>query len=141
MAPLSLHYVKDYRRVVSDVYTGLRLHGTFFFSVEHPICTALCHGWHRGQGDNEDFWPVDNYWSEGLRKHHWFVDGVIKYHHTVETYLDTLLKAGFTIRRVLEPQVDKAFAEKRTDLRSLLRRPPLLVVRADKTHNGRNEKV
>ena len=42
---LTLHYIKDYRGVVLAAFRGLREGGSFVFSVEHPICTALLKGW------------------------------------------------------------------------------------------------
>jgi 2-polyprenyl-3-methyl-5-hydroxy-6-metoxy-1,4-benzoquinol methylase len=125
---LTMHYVSDYRGVVGSVYRGLRAGGRFILSVEHPLCTALGQGWHEDADGNPLFWPVDDYQKEGERRQHWFVDGVIKYHRTVETYINTLLDAGFCLTRLLEPQAAKAALKRRPDLRSATRRPPLLVI-------------
>lgn len=129
---LTLHYVSDYRSVVGSVYRGLRAGGRFVLSVEHPICTARCQGWHEDADGNQLFWPVDDYQKEGERRQHWLVDGVIKYHRTAETYVNTLLDAGFCLMRLLEPQAAKAALERRPDLKSANRRPPLLVIAARK---------
>lgn len=129
---MALHYVQDYGRVAGRVAKGLGPGGSFVFSVEHPICTSLCAGWHRNESGEEDFWPVDDYGKEGSRRQHWFVDGVVKYHRTVASYVNALLDAGLTIVRLLEPRVDEAFRERRPDLVSSLRRPPILVMRADR---------
>lgn len=129
---LTLHYVGDYRGVVGLVFRGLRAGGRFVLSVEHPICTARCQGWHEDAGGNQLFWPVDDYQKEGERRQHWLVDGVIKYHRTVATYINALLDAGFQLTRLLEPQAALAALEHRPDLRSASRRPPLLVIAARK---------
>ncbi len=74
------------------------------FSVEHPILTSRPEQeWARGPDGNALYWPVDNYRLEGPRRTTWFVDGVVKYHRTVETYVNGLIAAGFTLRRLLEP--------------------------------------
>jgi SAM-dependent methyltransferase len=129
---LALHYVKDYRGVVRAVHRGLREGGSFVFSVEHPICTALCRGWHEDETGNKLFWPVDDYQKEGERRHHWFVDGVVKYHRTVETYVNTLLQTGFCLTGLLEPRARENIPEDRPDLKAATRRPPLLVIAARK---------
>jgi ubiquinone/menaquinone biosynthesis C-methylase UbiE len=136
---MALHYVQDYGQIANRAAWGLRPGGSFVFSVEHPICTALCIGWHKNERGEEDFWPVDGYGKEGLRKQHWFVDGVIKYHRTVATYVNTLVDAGLTIMRLLEPQVQQEFRDQCPDLVSSLRRPPIMVVRADRPPNNSPE--
>ena len=135
---LALHYVKDYRRVVRSVFRGLRPAGRFVLSVEHPLCTALCRGWHTDAEGKHLFWPVDRYAREGKRRQHWFVEGVIKYHRTVETYVNTLLEEGFRLKRLLEPQAAPAPRRNRPDLREAARRPPLLVIAADRPAGARD---
>ncbi len=129
---MALHYVQSYRAVVDSIYRGLRPGGTFICSVEHPICTALGKGWHENERGERIHWPVDNYSFEGERKHHWFVDGVIKHHRTVETYANTVLDAGFTLTRLLEPHVAPECEKSRPDLGITFRRPPILILRASK---------
>lgn len=129
---LALHYVRDYALVISSIAAGLKPGGSLVFSVEHPVCTALCRGWHVNERGEEDFWPVDDYGTEGARQQRWFVDGVIKYHRTIQTYVDGVLDSGLVLERLLEPQVHSNFMERRPDLRSSMRRPPLLVVKAMK---------
>ena len=133
---LTLHYIKDYRGVVLAAFHGLREGGAFVFSVEHPICTALLHGWQEDKNGNQLFWPVDDYQMEGERTQHWFVDGVVKYHRTVETYVNTLLEAGFHLTRLLEPHAGTAIPADRPDLAGAARRPPLLVIAARKPANA-----
>ncbi len=132
VSQLTLHYVSNYRGVVRSVYRGLRAGGRFVLSVEHPICTARCQGWHEDADGHQLFWPVDDYQKEGERRQHWFVDGVIKYHRTVETYINTLLDADFCLMRLLEPCAVEAALTRQPDLRSAARRPPLLVIAVEK---------
>ena len=49
-------------------------------------------------------WAIDNYKLEGIRHTQWITDDVIKYHRSVETYVNTLLDKGFTLVRMLEPE-------------------------------------
>lgn len=129
---MALHYVHDYAAVVRAVSAGLRPGGRFVFSVEHPICTALCRSWHKDAQGDALFWPVDDYGREGERRQRWFVDGVVKYHRTVQTYVNALLDAGLPLKRLLEPQAGPEWIERRPDLQTTVRRPPILVIAADK---------
>jgi SAM-dependent methyltransferase len=129
---LVLHYIRDYKSVVRSVHAGLRDRGVFIISVEHPICTALCDGWYEDELGEKTLWPVDNYSSEGERKCRWFIDGVIKYHRTVETYVNTLLDSGFAITRLSEPHAGPEYVKSRPELRNTSRRPPFLVIAAIK---------
>ncbi|WP_217351224.1 class I SAM-dependent methyltransferase [Thalassospira marina] len=131
ISSLALHYVADYPAALTEISKRLKPEGRLVFSVEHPICTALAaQKWHQDESGNDQFWPVDNYRDEGPRHTHWFVDDVIKYHRTVETYVNGLLDAGLQIARLLEPEpVKEATAEKWQMHR---RRPPFLILAADK---------
>ena len=77
-------------------------------------------------------WPVDDYDREGPRGTRWFKEGVIKHHRRIDTILNSVLDAGLVLRRVLEPAADDASVAERPDLLATRRRPPILVVRADK---------
>lgn len=43
ISSLALHYVRDYRPLVENVFRWLRPGGDFVFSVEHPVFTAYGH--------------------------------------------------------------------------------------------------
>lgn len=132
VSSLCLHYVEDIRPVFQRIHRGLKDNGRFVFSVEHPICTSLLQGWELAPDGRRRHWPVDHYREEGLRVSRWFVDGVIKYHRTVETYVNTLIDAGFSIRRLLEPEAQSEFLSRRPELVDDARRPPFLLLAADK---------
>ncbi len=132
-ASLCLHYVRDLSPVVSSVVRALRPGGTFVFSVEHPVCTCNARqDWIRDDEGSPLHWPVDFYRMESLRATSWFVDGVLKYHRTVETYVNTVLDAGLCLRRLLEPEPAAELIAARPDLATQRRRPPFLVIAADK---------
>ena len=75
-------------------------------------------------------WPVDSYSIEGRRTTDWLADGVIKYHRTIATTLNTLVGAGFAIRHVQEfaPTADQIADA--PDLAEELERPMMLIVSA-----------
>jgi hypothetical protein len=107
--------------------------GRFVFSVEHPIFTA--HGssdWYRDADGAALHWPVDRYRDEGERRTRWFVDGVVKYHRTIESYVNGLLDAGLTLVRLEEPEADAAVLAEKPEWQQERRRPPFLLLAADR---------
>lgn len=129
---LALHYVKDYAAAVRQVAHCLRPGGSFVFSVEHPLVTANPAGWVRDDRGGKLHWALDHYATEGERRTSWFVDGVTKYHRTVSTYVNELLDAGFAVRRLAEPLPLKEALKERPGLLSEFRRPPFLLIRAER---------
>lgn len=99
---LALHYLADLEPLLAEVQRALIPGGRFVFSVEHPIYTAPAHpGW-QVEVDGRKTWPVDGYLSEGPRTTDWLAPGVIKQHRTLGTYLNLLIRLGFTLLHVEE---------------------------------------
>ena len=80
-----------------------------------------------GAKTKQQHWQIDNYKLEGIRHTQWFTDDVIKYHRSVETYVNTLIDKGFTIVRLLEPEATADEIRKRPDLREESRRPTFML--------------
>jgi SAM-dependent methyltransferase len=133
VSSLALHYIAGYPRLVRRVAACLVPGGRFAFSVEHPIFTA--HGsadWHAGPDGSRVHWPVDRYRDEGERRTRWFVDGVVKYHRTVETYVNGLLDAGLVLVRIEEPEAEPTALTDHPEWHDERRRPPFLLLAADR---------
>jgi hypothetical protein len=64
------------------------------FTIEHPIFMAAAHPRWIGDEEGRRTWPVNSYSVEGERRTDWFVKGVLKYHRTLGTTLNTLIGAG-----------------------------------------------
>lgn len=129
VSSLMLHYVKDYDAAIRKIAGYLRPGGRFVFSVEHPIFTARAEqDWIRAEDGTPLYWPVDNYRDEGDRRIRWFVDGVVKYHRTIETYVNGLIASGLSLQRLLEPEPVPTAPPERAELER--RRPPFLVIAA-----------
>ncbi|ADU31097.1 class I SAM-dependent methyltransferase [Evansella cellulosilytica] len=134
VSSLALHYVEDYQQIVSKVYDSLKPNGFFIYSIEHPICTAAnpMNGWIKDENGAKKYWPVDHYQEEGYRQAHWFVDDVTKYHRTLSTLINTLIKVGFHIEEIDEPEVVPEALSERQELKDEARRPPFLIVKVRK---------
>jgi SAM-dependent methyltransferase len=133
VSTLALHYVADYPALVRRIAGWLVPGGRFAFSVEHPIFTA--HGssdWYKDASGKVLHWPVDRYRDEGERRTRWFVDGVVKYHRTTETYVNALLDAGLRLVRLEEPEAEPALLAQKPEWRDERRRPPFLLLAADR---------
>jgi hypothetical protein len=84
----------------------------------------------KGRGRNPLYWPVDDYHLKGKRETKWFINGVVKYHRTVETYVTTRISAGFSLHSLKEPvPIHGPSAVPDQDLHR--RRPPFLLLAAD----------
>jgi ubiquinone/menaquinone biosynthesis C-methylase UbiE len=135
VSSLAFHYVKDLSDLFQKIYLWLKPGGILLFSIEHPIATSsqgIHHGWIKDSADKKLYWPLDCYHKEGKRESHWFVEGVIKYHRTISTIMNSLLNSSFTIRAVEEPVASEADEKIWTQLKDAKRRPPFLLVKASK---------
>ncbi|WP_066453701.1 class I SAM-dependent methyltransferase [Anaerotruncus rubiinfantis] len=133
LSSLAFHYTPDFDLICGKVYAFLGAGGAFVFSVEHPVFTAYgSQDWiYDGQG-KPAYWPVDRYFSEGGRKAVFLGEEVPKYHKTLSTYLNTLLRRGFSIREIVEPKPDERLLDAVPGMRDELRRPMMLLVSAKK---------
>ena len=132
---LSLHYIKDFDVVIAKIARMLRPDGVFIFSMEHPIITArktVEDNWIYDSNGNRSHYAIDHYQEEGLREQTWFVDGVVFYHRSFSTIINTLIAHGFTIEKMLEPLPDLEAIQKLPALEKELRRPSFLLIRAKK---------
>ena len=129
---LALHYVENLGGLISAVYRSLVPGGSFVFSVEHPIFTAPAEpGWTLNPAGRKT-WPVDSYLDEGPRSTDWLAKGVRKQHRTLGAALNSLIDAGFAIRRVVEwsPTLEQLVAQ--PSLADELDRPMMVLVAARK---------
>lgn len=99
---LALHYLPDLDPLLATVHRALVPGGRFVFSMEHPIYTASRHPEWIADAKGRRTWPVDDYQIEGERRTTWFTEGVVKYHRTIGTTLNSLIANGFVIRHFEE---------------------------------------
>jgi hypothetical protein len=77
-------------------------------------------------------WPVDNYQMEGARQTNWFAEGVVKYHRTIGTTLNLLIRNGFTIRHVEDFGPDENQVAAQPTLAEERERPMFLLVAGER---------
>lgn len=132
ISSLVMHYIEDYKTVIENVYSWLKPGGTLTFSCEHPVFTST---------ENQDFeydehgqikhFAVDNYSYERQLTTNFLGAEVIKYHRTLETYLNTLLAAGFKLNKIVEPTPPKSMLDI-PGMKDEYRRPMMLIISVTK---------
>jgi len=133
LSSLAIHYIPDFDRLCRNVYQILSPQGTFVFSVEHPIFTAYGNqDWIYDREGNILYWPVDRYFMEGERKAIFLEQEVIKVHRTLDTYLNALLRSGFSITGFAEPVPEEKMLVEHPDWKDELRRPMMLIISSTK---------
>ena len=112
ISSLTFHYLESFDTVCTEVYKCLTQEGVFVFSVEHPVFTAYGNqDWIYDSEGKPAHWPVDHYFQEGVRHARFLGEDVTKYHKTLTTYVNGLIKAGFCITHLVEPQPDESMLD------------------------------
>ncbi len=125
---LVMHYVEDFRKLITTIHRALSPGAMFVFSIEHPIYMASADpGWMMGRNGHR-IWPVDSYSIEGKRTTDWLAKGVVKWHRTIGTTLTTLVETGFSIRHVQEWCPTHEQIEAQPELAEEVERPMLLLI-------------
>lgn len=132
LSSLAFHYVQSFDAVCQKVHSCLKQGGTFVFSVEHPIFTSRPEQeWILDDQGSPLYWPVDHYQDEGVRNTAFLTDHVIKYHRTLSTYINDIIRTGFAITAVREPLPDPKLMH-HPGMKDETRRPMFLILSAEK---------
>jgi len=129
---LAFHYVEDFGRLVRQVYRALAPGSGFVFTIEHPIYMAAARPRWFASKEGRKTWPVNRYALEGERRTDWLAKDVLKYHRRIDTTLNTLIEAGFGLRRVEEFAPTPNQIKRNPELAEELERPMLLLISAQR---------
>ena len=134
ISSLAIHYVEDFEGVVRKIYDLLNPGGLFIFSQENPLNTCHSGGdrWTRDENGNKLYLNLKDYGLEGERESVWFVDNVKKYHRMFSTIVNTLVDAGFSIEKMIEPEPTEELLKEYPEQRDLFHKPDFLLIRACK---------
>lgn len=91
---LAFHYIEDFDKLMKDISNHLNKGGILLFSQEHPIATSsnIADGTKKKfDADGKRYFLLCDYNNEGKRGVNWNVDGVIKYHRTFKTTINTII--------------------------------------------------
>lgn len=132
VSSLAIHYVENFDRLISSIHNLLTKGGSFIFSQEHPLTTALLKEdyWSRDDEGNILHYNLTGYSPLGERKIKWFIDDVKVYHRTFSSIINSMIAAGFIIEKVLEPLPDEKNMEKYPKYRKYYHKPDFLLIKA-----------
>jgi SAM-dependent methyltransferase len=133
ISSLAIHYVKDYNKLIKDVYNLLNDGGTFIFSQEHPITLAPKNGksWNYDENRNPISFNLANYQEPGERNIFWLTNDVIKYHRTISEIMNGIIDSGFIIKKVLEPSPVNPYIDNKRNI-ECNHKPYFLIIKSQK---------
>ncbi len=129
---LAFHYVEDFDRLAATVHAALVPRGDFVFTIEHPIYMAPRDPAWTTDVEGRRIWPLDSYLREGKRTTDWLAKGVVKYHRTLGTTLNTLIAKGFSIRHVEEWRPSDEQLNRHPEWAEEMDRPMFLLISAQR---------
>lgn len=130
---LAFHYVEDFDKLIKDIAGHMNKGGILLFSQEHPIvtsCTIADKNKTKLEMDGKLYYLFSDYNNEGERSKDWNVSGVIKYHRTFKTTINTLVKNNFEIVCIDESSPRPEAVEKVEKYKYQKDRPFFLFVKA-----------
>lgn len=125
---LTFHYIQDFGRLTGMIHRALAPGGDLVFCIEHPVFMAAAHPHWTLDENGRKTWPVNGYSIEGERRTDWFAPGMLKHHRTLATTINTLIGAGFTLRRIEEFAPTAGQIEAMPALAEEVERPMMLLV-------------
>lgn len=127
---LAVHYLADFDALCAKVRRFLPAGGKFVFSMEHPLYAARANPEWIPDADGNNAFLVKEYLREGKRLTDWIAPGIVKYHRTIATTINTLQAHGLKLDHIDEwgPSPDQIKANPEWEDDSL--RPMFLLISA-----------
>ena len=136
ISSLAFHYVKDYEKLIKDIYKVLKDNGILIFSIDHPLRIASkFEPWMKKnytEINGKWFLLVSDYNREGIREKEWNGVMVKKYHRNFSSLINGLVNSGFKIDKILEPIPDEESIKIIPKYINQYDRPYFLFIRAKK---------
>ena len=135
---LAFHYVEDFDKLIGDISKLLISGGELIFSQEHPVATAFKSPKNERIDNKIDihgkrYYLLSDYNNIGKRVVKWNVSGVIKYHRNFSEIINTLIRHGFIITKVMESYADEEAIKKEPKYAYQNDRPYFLFISAKKS--------
>lgn len=136
ISSLAFHYVKDYEKLINDIYNLLNDDGILIFSIDHPLRIASkFETWMKKNYtkiNGKWFLLVSDYNREVIREKEWNGVMVKRYHRNFSSLINGLVNSGFKIDKILEPIPDEKAIKIIPKYINQYDRPYFLFVRAKK---------
>ena len=136
ISSLAFHYIKDYNKLIKDIYNLLNENGILLFSQEHPTALATIKEPYVSDSkielNNKRFYLLSDYNRSGIREMIWNGEKVIKYHRTISELINGLIENGFIIDKIKEPIPSEEAIEKVPKYIYQYDRPYFIFIKAQK---------
>jgi len=112
---LTFHYAKDLNQLFSGIAKILKSQGQLLFSTTHPIFDSTVQFidgrkrfhviGHKKDIETKEVKTLGDYFTEEKRTQDWGNDFIVNFQHkTLTTWINSVIDAGFTIRKFVEPK-------------------------------------
>lgn len=132
---LAFHYVEDFNKLIYSIKNILNPNGILVFSQEHPLKTALIYSGKEQKNkvelNEKHYYLISDYQNEGERNKIWNKVVVSKYHRTLSTILNTLIKNEFLLLDIRDSKLSADDKENYEKYLSELDCPSFLFVKAE----------
>ena len=135
ISSLAFHYIKDYNKLIKDIYNLLNDNGVLIFSQEHPLATAPIipkEQEKRIDINNKRYFLLSDYNRNGIRYILWNNENVEKYHRNFSEIINTLTDNNFKIHKILEPTPTEEIINKVPKYIYQYDRPYFIFIKASK---------
>lgn len=103
----------NYVKAFQEMYRFLVEGGIYIFSITHPCFITPESGWERTDSGEKLHWNVDKYFYEGAYEQRLGdAERMLLFHRTLTSYINTLIKTGFTLEAIVEPKPSEQLLNK-----------------------------
>jgi ubiquinone/menaquinone biosynthesis C-methylase UbiE len=113
----------DYEGAIRELFRVLQKQGNLFFSISHPCFITKGYGWIEDEKGNDVKITASDYFEDKSWVEYWrFSKGpapkdierfaVPRFPRTLSEYVNTLIKAGFILKRIKEPRPSQQMCKK-----------------------------
>lgn len=99
---IALHYVDNLDKCFKEVYRVLKKRGIFIFSLNHPFTRTVNSKTLKLEDSYFNTGKITKVFSDKTKK-------LVAYNHTISELHDVLIKSGFLVEKILEPDSRKRY--------------------------------
>ncbi|MFC1598512.1 class I SAM-dependent methyltransferase [Patescibacteria group bacterium] len=139
VSSMTLIELKNINKVIKQTYRILKPNGQYLITTVHPAFSLKKYLQQKYTKEkNQKIIPVRHYFDNRKSQYVFGLDSQHKnftaphYSHTIEDYIKSLLKTGFKITAILEPQINKRLIKNAPRFKTDIDCPISLIIKATK---------